>query len=257
MQILKKYTLAILALSSSVSAVQAVPFEGSYLGGFMGGEHTTVKASAEEHYKVSGDSIKWEGTSRKSDFQYGLMAGYGTLMNHFYIGGEVSAFHSTGGNNQKYGATEYRQNTATGVQNVVGDYPNYAVARIKYERSLVFSLAPRIGYVIGKNFLIFTKLGLEMSNDEISVNIEGENKRYKASHSEFVLAFAPGLGLEYAITNNLLGRIEYTYSGGPRIEHLVKGDNLEDTGNGNTSTQKTYSASRRSHSIKLGLSYQF
>lgn len=185
---MKKSLLALSLAVSSVAVAQAntSAFNGFYLGATTGLDlrSTETKVEASDYKK----------SKRKSGLVYGAYTGYGRNTNGFYLGAELSVGSST--------TNKDTSHTVTAVD-----------VKTKYNRGVVFGLAPRVGAVFAKDFLGYVKLGLEYSRDKGESSVAGTKTSSKNKNK---VVFAPGLGLEKAF-GQILTRIEYTYNCGSKV----------------------------------------
>lgn len=107
----------------------------------------------------------------------GLYTGYGVVNSNLYFGGELFA---------------------------AIDNTKFKVGTLQVKRKAFFGAAARLGFLVSPSTMIYGRLGLEFGKWQASDNGVNQGRTNKA-------AFAPGLGLETALTNNLSLRTEWVY----------------------------------------------
>lgn len=163
-------------------------------------------------------------------FQGGLYAGYNYMMNQTLIGGEVDI---------NFG--ELKKSTTASYSNAgatvnIGAY---------YKQQVSGSARVRLGYSFD-NILPYLTTGLAVANTKAGINYNwddgtgaGNTGAVSLSKSKTIYGLAVGAGVEYAITKNIVGRVEYIYTNYGSTKY---GDNKL---NLNTNT------------VRAGLSYKF
>ena len=265
---MKKLSLLLLGSLAVTQVAQANSgrFNGFYLGAQLGwvGRHDKTDLPAVTQPEPL-DGVKQDGLSQSkktSSLGYGLYAGYGQNNRGFYWGGEFSIEHDTANKETSYTIPSKIEGVPNGVAPYLDSVPKTTL-NTKYQRGVVFGFAPRIGVVIANDNLIYVKLGMEYSRDEVSARYNWEytpdparifqRSNTEASKNQFV--FVPGFGYERAF-GNLLARVEYGYNFGAKIKtsNLVRDLNtLADNRLNNTAPTVQYSA----HVVKFGLAYRF
>lgn len=241
---MKKVKLLAVSMAMSITTTYAaIPFNGFYLGAQVGYTGRAVKTDLDAKTSLVGGGSE-NGTyahrKRSNGFLYGIMAGYGQNMKGVYLGLEATLQDDT--------SNRAHQNHILILTNSVTGAKTSTNIQTRYERSLVFGLAPRLGAIFGNINLVYLKFGFETSRDYISHKIEGANGWHSKKRRKTV--FVPGIGYEKAL-GNMLVRAEYGYNCGA---------NLSDTrteavkGNAGSVIQK---AKYNAHEVKIGLSYQF
>lgn len=253
---MKKLSLVLLGALATAQVAQAAPgaFNGLYLGGQLGWTQRSVKTTF--------PSLEWGGNIKDSAVNsakksngliYGLYGGYGQNNNGFYWGCELNVEHDTASRGSTHNV-EVKQGDV-----VTKNLPTNL--HTKYQRGVVFGIAPRVGAVIANENLIYVKLGMELSNDEVEfhheyktldargVVVPGSENSKKVSESKTQFVFIPGVGYERAF-GKMLARIEYGYNFGAKIgsPNLVTNAVTK-----NTAANVKYSA----HVLKVGLAYKF
>ena len=240
---MKKIKLLILSTALGItSSYGAAPFNGFYLGAQVGYTEKAVKTDLDAQVNSTGGTLKGSYAHRKraNGFLYGIMAGYGQIMKGVYLGLEASLQNDTS-NRAHQNHPLLLTNSSTGVT-------TQTTIQTRYERSLVFGLAPRIGYVFGTTNLVYAQIGFETSRDYMTHKVDGTNGWHSKKSTKTV--FVPGIGYEKAF-GPIVVRAEYGYNcganlSGTRTEPLA--------GNIGSIVQK---AKYTAHEIKVGISYQF
>ena len=247
---MKKILIGLLCLSTSVIASESTssssltvrykPFNGFYAGVFAGYTNRAVKTSSNiTGTPVPGvtSTINYSHTKRIPGFLYGLMIGFGQNLNGCYLGGEATFHYDT--------ANKYKLHTTNADVRGGGVRGSTPVSfKTNYKRSPVIGLGIRIGTILSREYLLFAKLGIEMSRDRgkaKDLNVAGvsASSGVETGARKTKLTFVPGVGIEKFLYNNLIGRIEYNYTFGNKVS-------VDDV-------RMRYTA----HTIKAGLSYQF
>lgn len=86
---------------------------------------------------------------------------------------------------------------------------------LRQSTGLFGTLRARVGYALGR-FLPYVTGGFAFANIENAGGNPANANRF-LTHSEFQTGFAIGAGAEYAITPNMIGRIEYLYIDTPEF----------------------------------------
>jgi opacity protein-like surface antigen len=251
---MRKILISLLCLSTSVIGsennakvsltVKNKPFNGFYAGVFAGYTNRAVNTSTNETGTIVPGvlgTINYSKTKKIPGFLYGLMAGYGQNLNGYYLGGEVTFHHDT--------TNKYKDHAA--IMKVKGAVKsaNFPFSfKTKYERSPVVGLGIRFGSIFSNDYLLFAKLGIEVSRDRVkSKAISFSNislyQEEETGKKKTKVKFVPGIGIEKFLWSNVIGRIEYNYTFGTNGK--ISDDELK--------LKMKFTA----HTIKAGLSYQF
>jgi hypothetical protein len=200
-----KKTLTSLLLASALgTAAVAAPFNGWYAGVETGYASRSNEYSATDIVINNASAANAKSTKKTNGMLYNFFAGYGVTSNNFYFGGEV---HFGDSNNSKSNAFDF--SNSAGKQNVTA----------KYDRGMNYGIAPRFGYAVTPDMLVFFKLGLEMSRDKTSVYSAQDNATF-TSRSKTKTVLVPGLGLEKA-WGNVIGRVAVEYNMGAKVGQAI------------------------------------
>ena len=238
---MKKIILSISALllaSSHLASANtdscANSFSGFYAGVQAGmnrtsGEHTVIGGgSGLVANRVLGGDTKH--SSNKKAFLGGLFAGYGMGVGSCtYFGGEIYVNLSNTSlliNKSTSGTFNGEKQTANNTYN--------------------FGAKARFGYTFSQKIMAFIGLGLERANWQIK---DVSSATLKTSKSSFV--FAPSVGVDMFMSNNIFVRGEFTYVNGPKV-----------TINGSATTPivnsgQTYKLKATQQRLALGVGYKF
>jgi opacity protein-like surface antigen len=231
---MKKLLLPLLAMTA-VSAVQAAPFNGFYLGAQAGiAKRITTTSLSNQTLTVNGATVTevdYSKKNRTTGFVYGLMGGYGRNLNGLYLGGELSL--------------SFSQNNKTQTQSVLGTNGSTYSVNTQYKHGPALTFAPRVGAVFANSYLAYVRLGLSMSRDQIQ-NYDVTTGNSSTSSKKTKLTFVPGLGIEKDFGNHMLLRLEYTYNTGSQLSVDTAG-----------AYQARQNMKYSSHALKLGVSWQF
>jgi opacity protein-like surface antigen len=244
---MKKTLLMALALTTALVAEtpttpECSPFQGFYFGAEVGAVSANTSGKVTDYTNASfgadrNFAQKDKKDKRQAAFSYGLIGGYGMTIGDAYVGAEFGLLDDTA-----------PRKVNLFVQDKANNSKIEAGGTASYKRGVVFSFAPRLGYIFNKSTLLYVKPAVEISKDVIefdnawSTNALGVTTHEKScdkSKTKTVVTFAPAVGLEKAISKNVLARIEYAYNFGGRITHY--------------DDQVKYT----SHAVKFGLAYKF
>ncbi|MFV3075109.1 outer membrane protein [Niveispirillum fermenti] len=166
--------VALVAVGAAPSLAQS-PFDGAYVGAYTG--YTDNNASAASGAaNAKFDSDGW---------LYGAYAGYGKTFDSFYLGGEIDL-----------GSADISgKGTVAGLPTSLSMNESYGISA-------------RAGYLISNDALLYGRVGWQRTNYEVSVGSGAT--RIKADDTLDGLRL--GGGLEYALTQNVLARVEYNYT---------------------------------------------
>lgn len=232
---MKKTLLMALALTTALvaettnptfTAPECTAFQGFYLG--VNGGMVFTKTSSEfdlSYYKtIDKSNVNTNG------FAYGLMGGYGMLIGNGYVGAE---FGIQSDNSHETKNHEWKTINRPG-------QPLH-IASAKYDRGVVFSVAPRLGYIFNKCSMLYVKPAIEFSKDKISFS---DSVMTYETEKKMVASFSPAIGFEQAFAKNLIGRVEYVYNFGKKIK-------------GTLPNNKSITLGYKSHAVKVGVAYKF
>ncbi|MBQ9335357.1 MAG: porin family protein [Alphaproteobacteria bacterium] len=117
---------------------------------------------------------------------------------------------------------------------------------VRFKNKFGFSIMPRVGYLITPDFEIFATAGVKIKSDKVTLTVKesenAEEKSYTKSKTKCAPAF--GLGVNYAITPEIITRLEYNYICKSKISKK------DDFG-------ATHKAEVKGQEIKLGIGYRF
>lgn len=235
-----KNILISLALTTALVAENS-PFNGFYFGinGGVVETKTSLKAT-DERFNLGPTGVhNFQQQNKKykkeTNFAYGLMTGYGMTIDDIYVGAEFGISDDNADRKIKY---EYQSKSNANIK--------YG-ATIQYKRGIVFSFAPRLGYIVDKCWMMYVKPAIEISQDKIKqkdawvqLNARWDNFDLNDPYKKKIITtFAPSLGIEKAFTKNVIGRLEYTYNFGGKLKDGTDHIKYE------------------SHALKFGMAYKF
>ena len=237
---MKKIILSIsaLLLASTHAAVNtescANSFSGFYAGVQAGmnrtaGQHTVIGGGSGlvANRILGGDS---KHSSNTKSFLGGLFAGYGMGVGSCtYFGGELYVNFSNANlliNKGTSGAFNGEKQTAKNTYN--------------------FGAKARFGYTFSQKIMAFIGLGLERAKWQIK---DATSQTFKASKASFV--FAPSVGMDMFMSNNLFVRGEFTYVNGPKV--TINGSATAPIVN----QSQTYKLKASQQRLALGVGYKF
>lgn len=166
--------VALVAVGAAPSLAQS-PFDGAYVGAYTG--YTDNNASA-----ASGTA---NAEFDADGWLYGAYAGYGKTFDKLYLGGEIDL-----------GSADI-----SGKGTVAG-----LTTRLDTNES--YGISARAGYLVTNDALLYGRVGYQRTNYDVSVGTGAT----KISASDTLDGLRLGGGLEYALTDNVLARVEYNYT---------------------------------------------
>jgi opacity protein-like surface antigen len=200
---MKKLALALVAATTFAGAASADLTTGFYLGAGVGANSLTAP------FSFNGVS----GNLGRNRFEGSIYGGYGYVSGCTYVGGELG-YTFTGGK-------------ATITVNDAG-----VVTTGSIERRNIINAAFIIGQKFSPSTMIYARLGMNSTQYRTANSAPGvatNTKKRKVS-------FAPGVGIEGAVTKNVRVRLQYVY----------------DIGNSLPATGKV-----KSQATTLGVAYKF
>jgi len=259
-------TAAVVAASTGAYAATAGKVaQGAYLGASAGAANTNVKynmVAANPSYitagKTAADEIKsFNANAGKTAGIFGLVAGYNYQMGSIVFGGEV------------YGGFDSTKLTVIS-DNASGNSTEMAaIGNLTVKRTNFIGLAPRFGFMIAPNTLMYARLGVEFGKwkaqvepNQIGINAATTaavvaNKAASSATqtaSKGGMSFAPGLGMEVYMGKAFL-RAQYSYLFGPKInlQQNMKGYEYG-VFNGDYAN---HSMKMSQHKVELAVGYKF
>jgi hypothetical protein len=260
-------TAAVVAASTTANAATAggKVAQGAYLGATAGAANTNVKASwiANNPTVVAPSTTAAETRLAKTDAGkmagiFGLVAGYNFQSGSLVFGGEI------------YGGFDSTKVTVFD-DSGSGNSTEAALWTSSVKRTNFMGFAPRFGFMLAPNTLMYARLGMEVGkwkaqitpnqkSIDLAVGTTGVTtdgtaaSRKDTQGSKGGFSFAPGLGMEVYMGKAFL-RAQYSYLFGPKITLTqdVRGY-AQATVNGQTATH-TYKMSQ--HKVELAVGYKF
>ena len=200
---MKKLALALLGVVAAASTASASLDTGFYIGAGVGGNSLNYNSN------VTGGVTRADiGRHR---FEGSLYTGYGYVQGCTYVGGELG-FTFTGGK-----AAESFTNLQTARGLVTGT--------VGIERRNVINAAILLGQKFSPSTMFYVRLGMNSNQYKITNSGTVNGVAANASQKKRKLSFAPGVGLEGAVTKNVRVRMQYVYDIGntvPGIDSKVK-----------------------------------
>jgi hypothetical protein len=234
---MRNITLSLLCAAAISSSLSANNFAGFYAGGELGATQQVTDNQLYQDKTGASASINQTIRSRNNGINYGLYGGYGSLVSSFYLGGEAYL--------QDDNINKTNNNTYD------GSWPNSS----KYERGTVLGVGPRLGKLFGESSMLYTRLGLEISRDKTQTQVQPSNgfgqSAVYSSGTKTKYMFVPAVGFEHYLSQKVLGRVEYGYNFGAKINQKTNYTSNGVTFSNNQNSQ--YAA----HVVKCGVAYQF
>lgn len=186
---MKKLALALLNVVALAGAASASLDTGFYIGAGVGGNSMNFNPSL----NLGGLSVK--GDAGRNRFEGSLYAGYGYVQGCTYVGGEAG-FTFTGG---KAGVS--LGNSSLGI-----------------ERRNIINAAILLGQKFSPSTMAYIRLG--MNSNQYKVTNDFATNQADRSYRKRKFSFAPGLGLEGAVTKNVRVRMQYVYDIGNTVQGM-------------------------------------
>lgn len=233
---MKKVIISLLSGSFIMSSAYAGIGTGFYAGGSLGHTATTAKLKGQLTH-VNGIAHPVNGAEQigaRAPSAH-IVAGYGAVCNNFYTGAEVG-----------YSFIKNKIKSTLG-QN---DVQNKDTLQLTRNGHVNFAL--RGGYIVLPDTMVYVRLGLNYSTWKMNDSLSGIfNINHPAKKSQRMISFEPGFGLETAISDSLLTRIEYLYEIGGSVTAKHNSQN--------PLFRHTHSKAQSIHtqSGKVGLVYKF
>lgn len=271
-------TAAVVAASTTAYAATAGAkvAQGAYLGAGAGAANTNVKYTRNASGAMTAgiDSITSAGSNAAAETHnltsdagktagiFGLIAGYNFQSGSVVFGGEIyGGFDST--------KVAVHSDAGSGSSTQTANFGSLTVKRTNF-----MGFAPRIGFMLAPNTLMYARLGVEFGKWKATNNpnataidagntmllaITGApsstdlaNSKTSTSASKGGMSFAPGLGMEVYMGKAFL-RAQYSYLFGPKItlQQNMKGVKVFNGEFANHTMKLTQ------HKVELAVGYKF
>ena len=269
-------TAAVVAASTTAYAATGKVAQGFYLGASAGAANTNVKYNTVSAGPFIPDSLI--GTTTSTAYQkvtnsnagkmagiFGLLAGYNFQSGSLVFGGEI------------YGGFD---STKVTVSDDTGSGANLTQWSTTVKRTNFMGFAPRLGFMVAPNTLMYARLGAEFGKWKASINpnaagMASQLAAYNAagvagqvlitpaalaksqqvtSGSKGGMSFAPGLGMEVYMGKAFL-RAQYSYLFGPTIKLTQDITGVSPLVANGTTTTHTFKTSQ--HKVELAVGYKF
>ncbi|WP_448951783.1 outer membrane protein [Labrys neptuniae] len=217
-------------------APQALPFSWT---GFYGGVQAgyTWGKSDYSNYRISDGLWDYKGKLDAKGFTAGVYAGYNyQFQNNLVIGleGDINYDNAKGSNHA-------RGNLNFPVPGVEAISRSSQEAKLKWDGSV----RARVGYAIDR-FLPYVTAGVAFGKYDYNPTWQIDSAlHYSSTRTGWTI----GAGLEYAVTDNLIARVEYRYTDYGKKDYLDYA----------ASAQGLYNdrIDLKTHTIRAGISYKF
>ncbi|WP_162937497.1 outer membrane protein [Indioceanicola profundi] len=166
---------AALTVVATAPAMARSPFDGPYVGAFAGYSDGDVETTV----GAIADDVGVDG------FTFGGYAGYGKTFDRFYVGGEGEVAYS----------------------DLDGDRTVGGLAT-SFETDWTYGLSARAGYLVTPTVLAYGRVGYQWTEFEGTAAAGTTAVSFDRTFDGWRF----GGGVEVAITDNLLSRVEYTYT---------------------------------------------
>lgn len=217
-KILLSAMISTVLAGGALAGAPSSTFHGFYAGGGL----TYSKGDL----AVKVDNSNSSPTFSSSGAGANIFLGYGNVVyGGLYLGGELSL---------GYDGSRFRDKIYTSTE---PDGTKIEL-RLKSKSQLAYNIGGRVGYVFS-NFLAYGKIGFEGRSEASILSKNSGNTITNVGRNGFLL----GGGADYAITQNIFLRAEYTYNFGGQKKHSERG---------NTFTFRT-----KTKTILIGAGYKF
>jgi len=260
-------TAAVVAASTTAYAATsgAKVAQGAYIGASAGAANTNVKynrsainPSAITAGKTSSDETEnFSSNAGKTAGIFGLIAGYNFQSGSVVFGGEI------------YGGFDTTKVTAFDDTGSGNSTQRSAIGSVTVKRTNFMGIAPRLGFMVAPNTLMYARLAAEFGkwkatsnpnmnalNNTTDVVVSGDTTEEKMvrTSSKGGISFAPGLGMEVYMGKAFL-RAQYSYLFGPT---LTIQQNMKDVNaaiyNGEFAK---HTMKMTQHKVELAVGYKF
>jgi len=200
-------TSALLA-GVALAALTAAPAlaQSAFDGAYVGGYIGYKDGDAAATAGTTGRDVGYDG------FDLGAYAGYGRTFDRFYLGGEVDL----------------------GYSDVDGEATVGSLAATA-EQDFTYGISARAGFLLSPDILAYGRVGWGQTEFDVTAG--------SGSFSDEVEGWRYGGGVEVALSNNLLTRVEYTYTDYDEFDFTA----------GTTSV----AVQPDDHAVRVGLAYRF
>lgn len=198
--------VALMTVAAAPSFAQSA-FDGPYVGVYTG-------------YTTSNDTTRAPGAKADLNLDgwtYGGFFGYGKTFDRLYLGGEG-----------ELGGLELSDKTKLVGGRVTG-----------LDGNETYGISARAGYLVTNDALVYGRVGWQRTNYEVNSALAGTS----VSKSDTLNGVRVGGGVEYAVTDNILARLEYNYTDYEALKYTAGGT--------------AYSLQPDDSQIRVGVAYRF
>ncbi len=253
---------AVCSESHLMAAQESASAKGFYLGLSGGAAATMGKYTGSGVGSTLNNGVS-TATNIATNFGavgglFGVVAGYNFQRSSLVLGLDASVGFDT--------TKKIFYDTTTS-----GTRSNSYMSALSVKRGLYMSLAPRIGYMVTNDAMIYAKLGVEYSKWQFKVapslaqindaaNLNNTTAHYLTSSSKTLtnnknsISFAPGMGVEL-YRGKILIRGEYSYLFGPSFKPLQDMRGVNSAAFNGTGMQHSLKTSQ--HQFKVVVGYKF
>jgi hypothetical protein len=258
-------TVAVVAVTS-VAHADAVTnvAKGAYLGVSAGVANSNVKYSAATsgtmgltggNTSQANEVFVRKATAGKTAGLFGVVAGYNLQSGSVVFGGEI------------YGGLDSTKVTVLDDTSSASSADAAIYGQMNVKRQRFFGFAPRVGFMVAPNTLMYARLGMEvgkwkaiMTPNQTTIDAAGTSPTLKADSKQIQtaskggLSFAPGVGMEVYMGKAFL-RAQYSYLFGPKVnlQQNIKGfDQVQYNGE-----YVNHSMKMSQHKVEMAVGYKF
>ena len=223
---MKRFAILAACLIPATAAIAAGPFDGPYLGAYAGYGWAEDKGTG--RWQNTGAANGWTHKPEPKGGLFGLAAGYNwQLANDLVLGIEADIEGRSGYDDK----VSQKQNGVT-------------FTRFKAESRIqsTASLRGRIGYLVSKQALLYATAGYAHAQVKRTWH---DLPNDKESHSNAQGGWTAGLGLDYALSEQLSARLEYRHTdyGTQKLKADLWGE--------------TYKQDLSEDTVRIGVNYRF
>jgi hypothetical protein len=260
-------TAAVVAASTTAYAATsgAKVAQGAYIGASAGAANTNVKYNR----YASGNDTSTSTTIASKEVEtvnsnagktagiFGLIAGYNFQSGSVVFGGEIyGGFDST--------KVSVYDDTASGYST-----ERAAIGSVTVKRTNFMGFAPRLGFMVAPNTLMYARLGAEFgkwtatstpnaatlaNGNAFTSTADSSAEKAVNKSSKGGVSFAPGLGMEVYMGKAFL-RAQYSYLFGPKVTVVQNmKDYVAGTYNGEFAN---HTMKMTQHKVELAVGYKF
>jgi len=266
-------TAAVVAASTAAYAdAGAKPAQGAYIAASAGVANTNVKYNrvASGNMSTNGavatatlpaETEVFNANVGKTAGIFGALAGYNLQSGSVVFGGEI------------YGGLDSTKVIAYDDTGSGNSTERSVIGSVTVKRTNFFGFAPRLGFMIAPNTLMYARLGVEFGKwkatsnpnlNALSANgvtttasaTDLANSKAVTSASKGGMSFAPGLGMEVYMGKAFI-RAQYSYLFGPKVNLVQNMKAFPSTSSYFNGDYANHTMKMSQHKVELAVGYKF